>query len=124
MRRSLLATLFLSQGVPMLCAGDELGRTQGGNNNAYCQDNETSWVEWRLSHEAQRFLDFVRALVACRAEHPVLRQRRFLRGRSIGAGLAKDIVWFDPGGDEMTDASWPTVSGGCVGMRLDGGRHA
>ena len=120
MRRSLLATLALSQDVPMLSAGDELGRTQSGNNNAYCQDNETSWVDWRLSLPAERFLAFVRALVAFRAGHPVLRRRGFLRGCCIGEGRAKDLAWFDPAGGEMTDTSWHAVARRSVGMRLDG----
>ena len=120
MRRSLLATLALSQGVPMLCAGDEMGRTQSGNNNAYCQDNETNWVDWRLSPDAERFLTFVRELVAFRAGHPVLRQRRFLRGCRIGEAHARDLAWFDPAGGEMTDVAWHAVAGRCVGMRLDG----
>ena len=121
MRRSLLASLVLSQGVPMLCAGDELGRTQSGNNNAYCQDDETSWVDWRLAPDAERFLAFARTLVAFRATHPVLRRRVFLRGCCVGPGPAKDLAWFDPAGGEMTEASWHTVAGHSVGMRLDGG---
>ena len=120
LRRSLLATLALAQRVPMLCAGDEMGRTQSGNNNAYCQDNETSWIDWRLSPDAEHFMAFVRALVAFRAEHPVLRQRRFLRGCRIGQDNAKDLAWFDPAGGEMTGVSWHAVVGRCVGMRLDG----
>ena len=118
MRRSLLATLAVSQGVPMLCAGDETGRTQSGNNNAYCQDNETSWIDWRLSPDAERFLAFVREVVAFRGKHPVLRQPHFLRGARIGAA-AKDLAWFDPAGGEMTDVSWYAEVGRCVGMRLD-----
>ncbi len=104
----------------MLCAGDEMGRAQSGNNNAYCQDNETSWVDWRLSPDAERFLTFVRELVAFRGKHPVLRQRRFLRGCRIGAAHATDLAWFDPAGGEMTDKAWHAVAGRCLGMRLDG----
>ena len=118
MRRSLLATLAVSQGVPMLCAGDETGRTQSGSNNAYCQDNETSWIDWRLSPDAECFLAFVREVVAFRGKHPVLRQPHFLRGARIGAA-AKDLAWFDPAGGEMTDVSWHAEVGRCVGMRLD-----
>ena len=118
-RRSLLATLALSQGVPMLSAGDEMGRTQSGNNNAFCQDNETSWIDWRLSPDAERFLAFVRAVVAFRRTHPVLRHPHFLRGGRIGEAHAKDLAWFDPAGGEMTDVAWHAVAGRCVGMRLD-----
>ena len=120
MRRSLLATLALSQGVPMLCAGDETGRTESGNNNAYCQDNETSWIDWRLSPDAERFLAFVREVVAFRGKRPVLRQPHFLRGGRIGEA-AKDLSWFDPAGGEMADVSWHAAVGRCVGMRLDAG---
>ena len=120
MRRSLLATLALSQGVPMLCAGDETGRTESRNNNAYCQDNETSWIDWRLSPDAERFLAFVREVVAFRGKHPVLRQPHFLRGGRIGEA-AKDLSWFDPAGGEMADVSWHAAVGRCVGMRLDAG---
>ena len=118
MRRSLLTTLALSQGVPMLSAGDETGRTQSGNNNAYCQDNATSWIDWRLSPDAERFLTFVREVVALRAKHPVLRHPHFLRGGRLGEA-ATDLAWFDPAGGEMTDASWHAAVGHCLGMRLD-----
>ena len=118
MRRSLLATLALSQGVPMLSAGDETGRTQSGNNNAYCQDNETSWMDWRLSPDDDRFLTFVREVVALRAKHPALRQLQFLRGGRVGEA-ATDLAWIDPAGGEMTDGSWHAAVGHCIGMRLD-----
>jgi isoamylase len=106
-QRNFLATLFLSQGVPMLLGGDELGRTQRGNNNAYCQDNETSWFDWE--HVDRDLLEFVRRLSAFRRAHPVLRQRRWFQGRPIrgrkGAALP-DIAWLTPDGDEMTDEHW------------------
>ncbi|MEU6038693.1 glycogen debranching protein GlgX [Actinomadura sp. NPDC047616] len=119
-KRNLLATLFLSQGVPMLSHGDELGRTQRGNNNAYCQDNELSWVDWEALLDQFPLLDFVRRLSALRARHPVFRRRRFFegraaeaarrrsaRGRGTGGGEAlPDLVWFTPGGREMTDGDW------------------
>src|SRR5438034_6237822 len=98
-RRNFLATLFCSQGVPMLLAGDELGRTQGGNNNAYCQDNEVSWVDWSLADSHTNLLEFARELAAFRREHPVFRRRRFFRGRDGGDGLA-DIAWLTPPGRE------------------------
>jgi isoamylase len=102
-QRNLIATLFLSQGVPMLLHGDELGRTQGGNNNAYCQDNEVSWVDWNALDT--ELLAFTRAASQLRAEHPVLRRRRFFRGAGQGDGLS-DIAWFTPSGDHMTAEDW------------------
>ncbi|HEY4002081.1 MAG TPA: glycogen debranching protein GlgX [Candidatus Xenobia bacterium] len=113
--RNLLTTLFLSQGVPMLTAGDELGRTQGGNNNAYCQDNATSWIDWT---EADRdLLEFTRRLIALRRDHPILRRRKFFQGRGIRTG---DIAWFEPTGQEMEEAAWSTGFIKCLGVRLGG----
>ncbi|GAA3128881.1 glycogen debranching protein GlgX [Planomonospora alba] len=106
-RRNFLATLFISQGVPMLLAGDELGRTQGGNNNAYCQDNEVSWIDWSLARTEGDLLDFVRALSELRREHPVFQRRRFFRGRVAPDG-ARDIVWLTPAGVEMSAGDWHT----------------
>jgi glycogen operon protein len=109
-RRNLLTTLLLSQGVPMLLGGDELGRTQQGNNNAYCQDNEISWYDWDAVDEP--LLDFTRQLVAYRQAHPVFRRRRFFQGRPIrtssadGGPALPDIAWFGPAGTEMTDEQW------------------
>ncbi len=119
-KRNFLATLLLSQGVPMLCGGDELGRTQGGNNNAYCQDNETSWLDWDLAPAERELLSFVRMMIRFRLDHPVLRRRRFLRGRSTRRGAAKDLTWFDPAGREMTDEAWDREAARCVGVRLAG----
>jgi isoamylase len=103
-RRNLLATLLLSQGVPMLLGGDELGRTQRGNNNAYCQDNEVSWFDWRRVD--RDLLAFVERLVAFRREHPAFRRRRWFQGRPIlGEGLT-DIAWFRPDGNQMTEHDW------------------
>ncbi|MBB5784907.1 glycogen debranching protein GlgX [Nonomuraea jabiensis] len=104
-RRNFLATLFLSQGVPMLSHGDELGRTQRGNNNAYCQDNELAWVDWSLLHTEPELLEFVRALSKLRREHPVFQRRRFFHGRHPDDGK-RDLVWLTPGGTEMTAADW------------------
>jgi isoamylase len=119
-RRNLLATLLLSQGVPMLPAGDEFGRTQQGNNNAYCQDNEISWLDWSPEHLDAALLEFVRRLVALRRAHPTFRRRRFFQGREIhGPGLS-DIVWLAPDGNEMTDAQWHEHHTRCLGMYLDG----
>ena len=119
-KRNFLATLLLSQGVPMLCGGDELGRTQGGNNNAYCQDNETSWFDWDLGPAERELLSFVRKMIRFRLDHPVLRRRRFLRGRSTRPGTDKDLTWFDAAGREMTDEAWEREQARCVGMRLAG----
>ncbi|WP_219519335.1 glycogen debranching protein GlgX [Nonomuraea ceibae] len=104
-RRNFLATLFLSQGVPMLSHGDELGRTQRGNNNAYCQDNEIAWVDWSMLHTESDLLEFVRRLSQLRREHPVFQRRRFFHGRHSGNGL-RDLVWLTPGGAEMTAGDW------------------
>jgi isoamylase len=107
-QRNLLSTLFLSQGVPMLLGGDEMGRTQGGNNNAYCQDNDISWYDW--SKVDTDLLAWTQSLVKIRADHPVFRQRRFFQGRSVRGSAAgatlPDIAWFRPDGNEMTDADW------------------
>ncbi|GHA74381.1 glycogen operon protein GlgX homolog [Streptomyces termitum] len=106
--RGLLTTLLLSTGVPMLVAGDEMGRTQGGNNNAYCQDNATSWLDWTLPDDPGRaqLLALTRRLIALRHRHPVLRRRAFFSGRPQGADGLRDLAWFGPGGTEMTEADW------------------
>ncbi|NUR44181.1 MAG: glycogen debranching protein GlgX [Streptomyces sp.] len=121
-QRNLLATLLLSQGIPMLCHGDELGRTQRGNNNAYCQDNEVSWIDWRLTEEQRDLADFTGRLVALRAAHPVLRRRRFFRGETVtyaGQPLP-DLVWFAPDAREMTDGDWLRPDAHSVGAFLNG----
>jgi isoamylase len=103
-QRNFLATLFLSQGIPMLLGGDELGRTQHGNNNAYCQDNDISWFDWDGVDE--RLLDFTRRVIGIRMDHPVFRRRRWFKGRPVrGAGVT-DIAWFRPDGEEMSDEDW------------------
>jgi isoamylase len=103
-RRNFLATLLLSQGIPMLLGGDEFARSQQGNNNAYCQDNETSWFDWE--HQDKSLLEFVRRLIHIRRNHPVFRRRRYFYGRPIhGSGIA-DILWFRPDGTVMTDEDW------------------
>ena len=119
-KRNLLATLFLSQGVPMLVAGDEMGRSQGGNNNAYCQDNVTSWVNWDLSAADREFLCFVQALIALRREHPVFHRRHFFQGRDIRGSGSKDIHWFKPDGLEMSDEEWVHDFARCLGVFLSG----
>ena len=105
-KRNFLATLLLSQGVPMLLAGDELSRTQQGNNNAYCQDNELSWLDWSMDADKQALLEFVRRMTQIRRQHPVFRRRRFFQGRPIRGGGVKDIAWVTPEGREMNDSEW------------------
>jgi isoamylase len=119
-KRNFLATLLLSQGVPMICAGDEMGRTQDGNNNAYCQDNEISWIEWDLDDEDRELLEFVRKLAWLRHEHPVFRRRNFFQGRRIRGSQLEDITWFRPDGQEMTDEEWNSSTLRTFGMRLGG----
>jgi len=119
-KRNFIATLLLSQGVPMLVAGDEIGRTQRGNNNAYCQDSELSWVDWDLDEEGRALLEFVRRMVGIRRAHPVFRRHRFFRGRAThGAGL-KDIVWLRPDGGEMTDDEWEHAFARSLGAYVGG----
>jgi isoamylase len=117
-QRNFLATLMLSQGIPMLLGGDEIGRTQRGNNNAYCQDNEVSWFDWEAADE--QLLRFTSELIALRREHPVLRRRRWFLGRPIyGAGV-KDIGWFKPDGGEMSEADWREGFAKSLGVFLNG----
>ena len=120
-KRNFVATLLLSQGVPMLTAGDEIGRSQRGNNNAYCQDNEISWVDWNLTPDRMQLLEFVRRLIRLRREHPVFRRRLFFQGRPIRGTGIKDIVWLKPDGSEMTDAEWQHDFARCLGVMLAGG---
>ncbi|HZI82413.1 MAG TPA: glycogen debranching protein GlgX, partial [Casimicrobiaceae bacterium] len=119
-KRNFLATLFVSQGVPMLVHGDEMGRSQRGNNNAYCQDNEISWLDWSLREANGPLIGFVRRLTELRREHPVLRRRSFFQGRSIIGPDIKDIVWLNPDGREMSDAEWGQSFVRCLGMCLAG----
>ena len=107
-KRNLLATLFLSQGVPMLCGGDELGRTQHGNNNAYCQDNEISWYDWKLDERRLSLLDFTRKLIEFRRAHPNLRRRKFFQDREVYHPSSRDIAWYRNDGNEMTQDEWNT----------------
>jgi glycogen operon protein len=118
--RNFLATLFLSQGVPMLCGGDEMGRSQRGNNNAYCQDNEVSWFGWDLDDRGRRLLDYTRRLIRLRHAHPELRRRRFFQGRPLCAAEMKDLAWHRPDGGEMTEAEWRESTLRAFGFRLCG----
>lgn len=117
-KRNLLSTLFLSQGVPMLVAGDEMGRTQQGNNNAYCQDNTISWLDWKAAD--QKLLDFTRQLIAFRKAHPTFCRRKWFQGRPIkGIGL-EDIAWFLPEGNEMDDQHWENDFARSLAVYLNG----
>ncbi|MDQ3698403.1 MAG: glycogen debranching protein GlgX [Gemmatimonadota bacterium] len=118
--RNFLATLFLSQGVPMLSHGDELGRTQRGNNNAYAQDNDVSWVNWELEEWQAELLDFTRKLIAIRRSNPVLRRRHFFRGQPVVGEGTKDVTWLGPGGNEMMDADWRNAGNHALGMLIRG----
>jgi glycogen operon protein len=118
-QRNFLATLFLSQGVPMLSGGDEIGRTQRGNNNAYCQDNELSWTDWTLDDDARALLEFTRRVIALRRREPVLRRRRFFQGRAIRGTAVQDIAWFGAAGVELSDRDWQADLR-CFGMLLAG----
>ena len=117
-KRNFLATLFCAQGVPMLLAGDELGRTQQGNNNAYCQDNEISWVAW--AEADNDLLEFVRILAGLRRDHPVFRRRRFFRGTPPSGDGIGDIAWFSPSGRHMTDADWDGGYSNAIAVFLNG----
>jgi glycogen operon protein len=118
--RNFLATLLLSQGVPMLLAGDEIGHTQNGNNNAYCQDNEISWLDWDLDKSRQELLEFSRFLIGIFREHPVLHRRHFFQGRKIRGSEVKDLTWFRLDGKEMTEDDWNNSETRCFGLRLAG----
>jgi isoamylase len=118
-QRNFLATLMLSQGIPMLLGGDEIGRAQRGNNNAYCQDNEVSWFDWEAADEA--LLAFTAELIALRQRHPVFRRRRWFLGRPIHGAGVKDIGWLKPDGGEMSEADWRESLAKALGVFLNGG---
>ncbi len=121
-RRNFLTTLLLSEGVPMLAHGDEIARTQQGNNNAYCQDNEVAWLDWDLDDERERLLEFTRHLVRLRRLHPVFRRRRFFAGRPDHGGESEllDIAWFTPAGSHMDDSAWENDEARAVMVFLNG----
>ena len=119
-RRNFLATLLLSQGIPMLLGGDEMGRSQMGNNNAYCQDNEISWFNWDLVKGNEDLLDFSRELIYFRRQHPVFRRRKWFQGRAIHGSGVSDIGWFNPDGAEMTQEQWQVGYAKAVGIFLNG----
>jgi isoamylase len=119
-KRNFMATLLLSAGVPMILAGDEIGHTQDGNNNAYCQDNETTWLKWNLSDEQRDFLRFVRSMINIRQTQPVFQRRKFFLGRQINGADVPDISWFQPSGEEMSDEAWNAGFTQCLGVLLPG----
>jgi len=119
-KRNFIATLLLSQGVPMVLAGDELGHTQGGNNNAYCQDNEISWLDWDPATIDKELLGFARRLIALRKDHPAFRRRSFFQGRRIKGAEIKDLAWLQPDGKEMTDQEWNQEFARSLGVLLSG----
>ena len=118
-QRNFIATLLLSQGVPMLLGGDEVGRTQHGNNNAYCQDNEISWYDWNVDGDGEALHEFTRRMIALRAEHPVFRRTTFFAGDTDEGGLP-DVFWFRPDGRRMTRREWDSTGGGRLGVFLNG----
>jgi glycogen operon protein len=118
--RAFVATLAFSQGVPMISHGDEIGRTQGGNNNAYAQDNATTWLDWSLDPWQRELLAFTRQAFALRAAHPVLRRRTFFRGHAVGTNGVKDLTWLRADGAEMTLADWSTAATRTLGMLIPG----
>jgi glycogen operon protein len=117
--RNFVATLFLSQGVPMLLGGDEFARTQGGNNNAWCQDNEISWFDWRWDERQSRMYEFTKRVVNLRRDHDVFRRRDFLMGAEMGSGLP-DVWWFRPDGRRMTQKDWSRADAHTLGVFLNG----
>src|ERR1700730_3178140 len=117
-RRNFLTMLFLSQGVPMLLGGDEFGRTQNGNNNGYCQDNEISWFNWQ--RRDNQLSKFTKRLIEFRKQHPVFRRPKFFQGKRVRGSEIKDVMWFDPGGNEMSDEEWASPFARCLGMLISG----
>ena len=118
--RSMLASLLLSTGVPMISGGDELGHSQGGNNNAYCQDNEISWFDWDLDSDDRDLMQFVAGLIALRSQHRSFRQRFFFSGRPTGGGTLEDLAWFSPSGHHMDAAEWNDPATRALGMYISG----
>jgi isoamylase len=119
-KRNFITTLFLSQGVPMILGGDELSRTQQGNNNGYCQDNEISWFDWELDDRKKEFLDFMKKIIHFMHEHPAFRRRKFLVGEKINDSALKDIQWIRPDGVEITDKEWKAPDIKTLGFILSG----
>lgn len=119
-QRNFLITLMVSEGIPMLLAGDEIGRTQQGNNNGFCQDNEISWLDWNLDPPREALLEFTRSVIQFARKHPVLWRRRFFVGRKIRGSEVKDLIWLRPDGQEMTEEDWSNSEVRCFGLQLAG----
>ncbi|HTF82740.1 MAG TPA: hypothetical protein VL947_13485, partial [Cytophagales bacterium] len=117
-KRNFLTTLFVSQGVPMLVSGDELGRTQNGNNNAYCQDNEISWINWEKAD--QKLLEFTRKLIQFRKIHPTFCRKNWFKGKPIKGVGVEDIAWFQPNGDEVTEEQWNEEAAKTLAIYMNG----
>ncbi|MCA9154707.1 MAG: glycogen debranching enzyme GlgX, partial [Planctomycetales bacterium] len=120
--KNMLSTMMLSQGVPMMLSGDECRRTQHGNNNAYCQDNEITWIDWNLAESQESLVEFTRSLARLRHEHPVFRRRRFFHGRKLQGRDVPEVAWLDPTGEEMTEEAWNESFVRCLGVLLTGGK--
>ncbi|HVK57973.1 MAG TPA: glycogen debranching protein GlgX [Candidatus Kapabacteria bacterium] len=120
--KNLMATLLLSQGVPMICGGDEVARSQGGNNNAYCQDNEISWHDWNIDERKNALLEFTKQLIQIRKQHPNFRRHKFVRWRKLHPETAKDAIWFSPEGEEMTEENWHAPFAKTFALLLDGSK--
>jgi len=118
--RNFLATVILSQGVPMLCGGDELARSQNGNNNAYCQDNELAWFHWDLTPAQERLRDFTAKLIQLRRDHPNLHRRKFFQDRVIRGSVVRDIAWYNTDGNELADEAWTTDWNRSLALMLNG----
>jgi glycogen operon protein len=119
MRRNLMTTMLLSQGTPMILMGDEIGRTQNGNNNAYCQDNEIAWLGWKDIDDRDRaFMEFVRGVIRLRKRYPILRFDRYLHGQPVDENGTRNVVWFRPDGREMDPPSWGDPNAKVVGLFL------
>ncbi|WP_013628955.1 glycogen debranching protein GlgX [Rubinisphaera brasiliensis] len=119
-KRNLMLTLLLSQGVPMIRCGDELSHTQGGNNNAYCQDNEISWLDWKLTTDEEKYLKFVKRAIRLWKNNPVFQRQKFFQGRQVGGTNALDITWLTPNGKPMSDSDWNEQHARCLAVRLEG----
>jgi len=122
--RNFFAALLLSQGTLMLLAGDEFGRTQKGNNNAYCQDTEISWLDWNITEKGKSLIQFVKKLTDLRHRYPILRRNRFLAGQYVEEVGVKDVTWINANGSEMTAEQWQDGGMACLGMLLDGRAQA